>query len=570
MSSIRIKEKSKMDPDATLARYWAAVAAGERDEAQEARDDLLQWLQRKGFEPDWKKSGHSRQQFFYSRPAKRHGLRAPAKKLDSFTRAYMEAALFSSNDESRDDGGDPLDGNYSIGDISAHTKARMIQDCDDFQTRYADLLSESGLGNDQAGGDFWLSRNRHGSGFFDEDVPGADALQEAAKKYGEVNLYVGDDGEIHASGGGHEANESRTVRTPGRKVRMPALDGDYCVQQLYSDGSFVGGGESEEWYDDEQEAVSKAKRIASSSSFEGDYTRVITRDGEAVWSSRDPRSKRAREVRAPSASHKRAYEFFRKQAGGRVGYSAETAHALAKAEQEAGSRGWRVQWEDDPEGWDSLGDIDPKTVNEVLAAVLYDEQGNVLGSLGSIVDPDRNYARVVEAELALEALPRETRGVVRSASRVRDYEVIDRRDRRTAGPFKHRHEADARRGPGDVVRFVPSSRAREVRTSAPGLPAMTKLGGKREVRARKQPQTGIRVWRGKGKGGQEYVAYERLSDQGRKVGHDFYTITNGQERYYSSFSTLAHGKGAVGAHPWKRSLSKGPKAKRSTKQTRKR
>lgn len=49
------------------------------------------------------------------------------------------------------------------------------------------------------GHDFWLSRNGHGAGFFDrgnEDV--WDELQDAAKKFKEVDLYLGDDGKIHA------------------------------------------------------------------------------------------------------------------------------------------------------------------------------------------------------------------------------------------------------------------------------------------------------------------------------------------------------------------------------------
>jgi hypothetical protein len=84
------------------------------------------------------------------------------------------------------------------------------------------------------------------------------------------------------------------------------------------------------------------------------------------------------------------------------------AIALAKAEQEATARGWAIEWHEDPEGWDSLGDIDPDDVKEVLYAVLKDENGKVLASLGSIVDPDRASGRVVEAELALEALNERT------------------------------------------------------------------------------------------------------------------------------------------------------------------
>jgi hypothetical protein len=60
-----------------------------------------------------------------------------------------------------------------------------------------------------------------------------------------------------------------------------------------------------------------------------------------------------------------------------------------------------VDWEGDPEGYDSDDSYEPK---EVLGAVLRDEHGHVLASLWGIADPDRNYKRVVEAELTLEAL----------------------------------------------------------------------------------------------------------------------------------------------------------------------
>lgn len=99
---------------------------------------------------------------------------------------------------------------------------------------------------------------------------------------------------------------------------------------------------------------------------------------------------------------KKAYEFFRKHAGYVVGKSAAGALALARAEAAACALGWEVEWEHDGFEWDGEGDAP----EEVLAAVLKDEDGNVLEVLGGIGDPDRNYARVVEAELALEALAR--------------------------------------------------------------------------------------------------------------------------------------------------------------------
>jgi hypothetical protein len=122
-------------------------------------------------------------------------VRAP--RLDSFTSAYFETALWSSTDESDDQGGEPLDKNYSINDIAPETRAKMIADCADFQDQYADLLSAAeNIDSERAGHNFWLSRNGHGAGFFDDDL---DELQEAAKSYGSFDLYVGDDGQIHGS-----------------------------------------------------------------------------------------------------------------------------------------------------------------------------------------------------------------------------------------------------------------------------------------------------------------------------------------------------------------------------------
>lgn len=98
---------------------------------------------------------------------------------------------------------------------------------------------------------------------------------------------------------------------------------------------------------------------------------------------------------------KKAYEFFKANAGGRVGHSAEDCLALARAEAVASSLGWAAEWEHDDHPWDSDDDYEPA---EVLGCVLKDMEGKVLGSLWGIGDPTRKYMRVVEAELALEAL----------------------------------------------------------------------------------------------------------------------------------------------------------------------
>lgn len=82
---------------------------------------------------------------------------------------------------------------------------------------------------------------------------------------------------------------------------------------------------------------------------------------------------------------------------------ARGARSLAAAEREGKRRGWNVEWEYDPLPYD-MGDAETEMPNEVLVAVLKDQQGNVLASVGGIGDPSRQYRRVVEAELMSEAL----------------------------------------------------------------------------------------------------------------------------------------------------------------------
>lgn len=96
---------------------------------------------------------------------------------------------------------------------------------------------------------------------------------------------------------------------PRRRTRRDEVeDGDYTVQGLYSSGHIVGalgggGGESYS-YDDPEEAIAKAKRLLRSPYFEGDATRVLSRDGELIWSS-SPERDRARRRRRVSRVSRR-------------------------------------------------------------------------------------------------------------------------------------------------------------------------------------------------------------------------------------------------------------------------
>jgi len=134
----------------------------------------------------------------YLDTTKLHGIGRPT--LDEFTRAYAACALQSSYDGSNPEtGGDLMDRNYYIDNIEDGTLWQMVDDCKNFRDTYGDLLEQSGLSDEQAGYDLWLTANGHGTGFWDRDLGEVgDALTDAAHAVGETYLTVGDDGLIYA------------------------------------------------------------------------------------------------------------------------------------------------------------------------------------------------------------------------------------------------------------------------------------------------------------------------------------------------------------------------------------
>lgn len=124
--------------------------------------------------------------------------------MDDFTRQYLETALWSCTDESREDGGDPMDRNYGIDDISAGTVEWAIAECDRFREAAGEMLDEQGEHADptMAAHDFWLTRCHHGAGFWDGDWPvNGDALTALIHAdFGDAHLLVGDDGKIYHFG----------------------------------------------------------------------------------------------------------------------------------------------------------------------------------------------------------------------------------------------------------------------------------------------------------------------------------------------------------------------------------
>lgn len=112
--------------------------------------------------------------------------------LDQFVAHYWECALWSSMDED----GRPLEESFGIEDVHEETMRESIEDCKAFLESNAQDIGDR---IERAAHDFWLTRNRHGAGFWDGDWPDdvGDRLTKDSHAYGEVNLYVGDDGKVH-------------------------------------------------------------------------------------------------------------------------------------------------------------------------------------------------------------------------------------------------------------------------------------------------------------------------------------------------------------------------------------
>ena len=123
--------------------------------------------------------------------------------------AYIEAALWST----ADDDGEHLDTNYTAEENAPDSLAQMRRDVERFLGLDGDETTAAMMFEDvrefalaarvylpSVGHDFWLTRNRHGVGFWDRGAGDiGEYLTERAQRFAEVNLYVGDDGLIYTS-----------------------------------------------------------------------------------------------------------------------------------------------------------------------------------------------------------------------------------------------------------------------------------------------------------------------------------------------------------------------------------
>lgn len=120
-------------------------------------------------------------------------------KLDKMTTGYLEAALWASSDNSDEQGGLPLDTNYDFSDIAQSSLDKAVKDCGDFYKENSADLDGVSKPLEQIGHDFFLTRERHGAGFWDGDYEHdvGERLTASAHEFGELNIYVGDDGKVY-------------------------------------------------------------------------------------------------------------------------------------------------------------------------------------------------------------------------------------------------------------------------------------------------------------------------------------------------------------------------------------
>jgi hypothetical protein len=202
-----------------------------------------------------------------------------------------------------------------------------------------------------------------------------------------------------------------------KTVKAKAADGTYTIKivryQASTPAMYVNAGRAFGYHYLTPRGEVVGSNSGNSSSISECLDKAINSiEDEISHERRAKREARKSPARKAQDHLKKNAEFFYKHAAYSYGPDQtkrqgrmEGAMKLARAEREAEERGWNVEWQPDGMPYD-MGDAETEMPNEVLFAVLKDASGNIIGSLSGIADPDNNYRRVVEAELALEALAR--------------------------------------------------------------------------------------------------------------------------------------------------------------------
>jgi hypothetical protein len=141
------------------------------------------------------------------------------RDLTGVQQGYIQALFFTENElGTTAEDHDPetqsaLPGDAGFDDLAPEFLTEIRADCDRFEETPAykafaawrdddDSSDTNPATDEQIGHDLWLTRNGHGAGFWDRPEhyygPHQDALDAAAKAFGSVDVYVGDDGRVHS------------------------------------------------------------------------------------------------------------------------------------------------------------------------------------------------------------------------------------------------------------------------------------------------------------------------------------------------------------------------------------
>jgi len=117
---------------------------------------------------------------------------------------YIEAAFWSTLDytsiEDDSENMEHLDARYDFPDLDAETREQMARDCHEFAEEMSDAIETFvdayGRDYDYVGHDLWLTRERHGAGFWDRGnsyEPGGNEARDALDSYAKNLGEFGDD-----------------------------------------------------------------------------------------------------------------------------------------------------------------------------------------------------------------------------------------------------------------------------------------------------------------------------------------------------------------------------------------
>jgi hypothetical protein len=119
--------------------------------------------------------------------------------INKFLAGYIGAALWSTTDCRDEEGNETYTLDDEFDSVSDACKASMLSDCEDFINANRETLEAfkdaTGREDEYLGHDFWLTREGHGTGFWDRLPNGheqselGDILTDAAKVYSSFPLF---------------------------------------------------------------------------------------------------------------------------------------------------------------------------------------------------------------------------------------------------------------------------------------------------------------------------------------------------------------------------------------------